>query len=76
MPDDGRIGLAPCGHLGRHVVGNYVQCPTCDREAVPVAVEVEITEPIFRCPRCTSSLVEPFTIASATWHCWNCGAVW
>jgi hypothetical protein len=42
----GKSEIAPCGHLGEHVLGGYVACTRCDKAAVPEYIELEITEPV------------------------------
>jgi hypothetical protein len=45
---DGKPGIAPCGHPGVHVIGTYIQCPICDKKAVPRPIETEKTQPTKR----------------------------
>lgn len=34
IPNDGKITHAPCGHVGEHVIGNFIRClEGCDGEA-------------------------------------------
>lgn len=44
----GRLGTAPCGHVGEAVVGHYYACLAgCDdADAIPVHVEPERTKPV------------------------------
>lgn len=39
----GRRGIAPCGHPGEHIVGNYVRCDKGCDDAVPEHVDFERT---------------------------------
>lgn len=59
---NGRRAKAPCGHLGEVVIGTYVQCLDCDRDAIPEEIEPEETRPILgaRCPVCASMDIEEF----------------
>lgn len=43
---NGKLGLAPCGHNGEHVIGNYVACKICDYEPDWNDITLEI-------PRCS-----------------------
>ena len=79
---DGRKALAPCGHFGEHVVGQYVQCLECD--AIPEEIDPEETPKLlFRdlfddeeCPKCRSLDIEEFVFHGSKMHCLGCGAVW
>jgi hypothetical protein len=78
VSDDAKVGLAPCGHTGRHVVGNYVQCPLCDAEtvsAVPVEIDDDrVTNRV--CAFCGSNAVETFDQwGPRRLHCLDCGGV-
>lgn len=44
----GKLGVAPCNHLGEHIIGNYVRCGAgCDSsDGVPEHVDPERTPPI------------------------------
>jgi hypothetical protein len=59
---DGRKTIAPCGHLGEVIIGTYVQCERCDKNAVPRTIVHEKTEPMRqpRCPQCSSMDIEEF----------------
>jgi hypothetical protein len=59
--------VAPCGHPGEHVIGNYVACPVCDRGAVPKYVEPEKTE----CEHDWSSV--RVLLPHVLWRCTRCG---
>lgn len=76
----GRIGVAPCGHRGEHVVGQYVQClEGCE---VPIEPEIET------CPICGDDDVDLDYELPAEYLYWNptsirfnrrcneCGRVW
>lgn len=79
----GKAGVAPCGHPGFHVVGNYVQCASgCDRVAKPADFEDEVsTEEIdfalvpesHVCPRCGSGNSSDF--GAGLRNCLACGKV-
>jgi hypothetical protein len=74
---DGRTTKAPCGHLGEVVIGTYVQCLRCDKQAVPKPIRPEKTEPMRlpRCPNqdCESADIEQFDddIDAMTWFLQN-----
>lgn len=69
---DGRKDWAPCGHMGEVVIGTYVQCPTCDKLAVPDPIDPEKTPPMARmfCPGCGSHDTEEFEddVDAALWY--------
>lgn len=54
----GKRALAPCGHEGEYVIGQYVQCETCDKAAVPE--ELEDTSRITKrlCAHCGSDDIQ------------------
>ncbi len=62
---------APCGHLGEVVIGTYVQCARCDKDAAPKHIVPEKTEPMWRpaCPGCHSLDIEEFNtdVDAALW---------
>lgn len=74
MSDDGKLGVAPCGHVGVHVISQYVMCPSCDRTAVPEHIVDEETKQF--CRECGSDDVEQypgFTVfGRELWRCHNC----
>jgi hypothetical protein len=87
----GKVGTAPCGHPGRHVIGTYVQClhgcdaPEPDDDDFGFLIDEEITAE--HCMKCGSSDVEDFALDPVyyalnpgalivTGHCNQCGAVW
>lgn len=85
---NGRRGIAPCGHEGEYVVGQYVACPACDHaDAVTDGVDFDLeetTNELPRCPHCGSLSVEDFDtggffgyagIGAGTLHCIDCGRV-
>jgi hypothetical protein len=59
---NGRKAKAPCGHLGETIIGTYVQCLKCDKQAAPKYIPPEKTEPMRtpRCPTCRSMDIEEF----------------
>ena len=69
---NGRRMKAPCGHLGEAVIGTYVQCLRCDKDAAPAAVAPEKTEPMRapQCPGCSSNNIErfPTDVDAAIWY--------
>ena len=83
---NGKIGIAPCGHQGEAVVGQYYHClEGCD----DVDFRIEIDTPVIveQCPKCQSINTEPYGVdplyylynpglAIITCHCINCGACW
>ncbi len=83
MPD-GKPGLAPCGHVGVHVIGTYVQCTAgCDRVTPPLGVDFAM---VHRCPACKSINTEDWdlgvvfyaynpTVPVVDSHCIDCGKV-
>ena len=75
VKDNGKEGLAPCGHTGHHVIGAYVACPLCDSGAAPVEVNDEpVTNRI--CSFCGSNDIEVFDLwGPARYHCLPCGRV-
>lgn len=77
----GKAGVAPCGHVGVHIIGTYVQCPQCDRGAVPKPVEPEKTEPLYlgyECPNCHKcdtyrlKVVANAGVRRVWWKCRGC----
>jgi len=54
MANDGKIGEAPCGHLGRAIIGQYYACAVCDvSDGVPEPILIEddrVTGPL--CSTC------------------------
>lgn len=64
----------PCGHLGEHIIGQYVACPVCDREAVPEHVDDRRTQPM--CDHCGSTDVRVWpgmmTDGRNLWFCDGC----
>ena len=71
----GKRAKAPCGHLGEVIIGTYVQCPKCDKSAIPKPVRPEKTEPMRRpvCPGCHSMDIEEFEddLDAAMWFISN-----
>lgn len=63
----GKPGLAPCGHMGFHVFGNYVACPICDAPKPKTAAAP--ARP--KCPHCGKTCTEPFRTDAFkdVWHC-------
>lgn len=73
-----RSAIAPCGHPGHHVIGQYVEC---DQKCHTKVSEIGATPAFLSCPSCTSFEIAPFDEVSMAgylnvWHCWKCGAVW
>lgn len=70
----GKIGTAPCGHPGRHVIGQYVSCDRCDRLSVPEHVDDRHTEPM--CDKCGSHRVrvwpDMMVDGRNLWFCDDC----
>jgi len=60
--------LAPCGHPGVPVVGNYVQCPRCD--AMPNRDQVDPSRYVM-CPACRTLDVAR-TVALGSVQRWSC----
>lgn len=50
---DGKKGQAPCGHPGEAIIGQYYQCPRCDKLDFD-----EITIEVVICPHCKSSDID------------------
>ena len=68
---DGKISLAPCGHPGIHVVGDYVHCPRCD--ALPNRDQIDPTRHVL-CSRCrTLDVVKDAQKGGGWWKCNQCG---
>lgn len=75
MTNNGKIGVAPCGHLGRAVIGNYVQCLVCDvSDGVPERVDERVTAVL--CGTCGSDdlrVLPMFTVDGRDlWFCRDC----
>lgn len=74
-----RIGIAPCGHHGVFVIGQYVQClEGCD-QGRPPDPDVDGHERVnVTCISCHSQDVEVTTIAlfGTFWSCAECGHRW
>ena len=64
---NGKSALAPCGHIGQVVIGNYVQCVGCDTGKTKPIARTD-----FLCGKCGCK-VRP-TIARGTYWCDNCVA--
>lgn len=73
------VKLAPCGHPGEPIIGQFVNCKTCNN--VPeLVLDEETTEPFVfakRCPDCNSIDVAVFDVDGNTEHdhCWTCGKI-
>jgi hypothetical protein len=57
----------PCGHIGEHIVSQFVLCsvPNCSGKTA--------------CPKCGSQDVAPFqsdVVPPGSFNCWRCGRVW
>lgn len=64
----GKRAVAPCGHEGQHIVGQFV---ACDRGCDGMMQS--------RCPRCGSSDIAAFeapALPPGLKHCLPCGKVW
>lgn len=79
----GKRGKAPCGHVGEHIISQYVHCPRCDVAVgrAKTADDVDEDVEVHRCPKCLSDETEPYLAPSfstaTTWqHCIDCGATW
>lgn len=59
--------LAPCGHPGVPVVGNYVQCPRCD--AMPDRDEIDASRHVM-CPSCRT--LDVAKGSDGWWQCNKC----
>ncbi len=58
---NGRKAIAPCGHVGEVVIGTFVQCPLCDKVAIPEPVEEKSERVTARlCRHCGSDNIEPW----------------
>jgi len=86
---NGRKGIAPCGHPGEAVIGQYYQCPKCDVNKLDYTPDWEIkTLEITKCPNCGSFDVdEDFQldpmfyffnpgVSQLNKRCENCGHCW
>lgn len=75
----GRVGLAPCGHPGVAIIGQYYACSVgCDAvsDGVPIEVKDKLTTVL--CSYCGSDQVERWDVAFThddmdLWHCNACG---
>lgn len=78
----GKIGVAPCGHRGEHIIGQYVQCLQGCEVYADDAPTVEC------CPRCGSGDIDDEYQLDPLYLQWNpmaerfdrrcfeCGALW
>lgn len=80
----GKRGIAPCGHQGEHIIGQYISCDNgCDQhefdivlvedDAVPEFIDPEKTTPL--CRLCGSADVEMwvgFMMNNSTLYFCNC----
>lgn len=57
MSHDGKLAIAPCGHLGRHVFGTFVVCLSGCDSCAPSRATDEV-----KCPRCGSADVDDFSV--------------
>lgn len=78
----GKRGIAPCGHPGVYVIGQYVQCMSkCETTAASAP-------PVEHCPSCGDDDVDQEYELDAIflmWNpgatrfsrrCWECGHLW
>lgn len=78
----GKIGIAPCGHVGEHIIGTFVRCLELGCDGTPPAPRVFArrsnpdTDDAGPCPFCKSANSEPFSIQGFKAHCWDCGGCW
>lgn len=83
---NGKLAIAPCGHIGEFVVGQFVQCLTKGCDGLPpgdfsdddVTPTLNLFD-IFNCTKCQSTDTKPFPHASFSpglYHCIDCGNVW
>ena len=75
VANNGKVGLAPCGHLGRAVIGQYYQCLVCDvSDGTPKHIDDRITEVL--CGTCGSDDLKVwpgFTVDGRDlWFCKDC----
>ena len=82
---NGKPAIAPCGHPGEHVVGQYIRCLTKGCDGLPPEPDefgFELVEEATKdlCPDflCRSSDVEAFSapFTPFTMHCNACGKCW
>lgn len=63
-----RQTLAPCGHPGTRVVGDYVHCPRCD--VMPNRTQLDPSRYVM-CPACrTLDVIQIAPRGNASW--WKC----
>lgn len=75
VANDGKLGLCPCGHIGRAVIGQFYLRDICDAPAVPEPIEEDPTT-VPLCLHCGSEDVKVypgFTVTGKNlWHCFAC----